>query len=114
MTLRSNARVARVSFLLYIVFGITSMALMNAASRGKVTAAQLAAIGQHAADVRLAALLVLLCGFCALALGVSLYAITRKQDQDLAIMGLACRVAEGVIGGGAAQKTLTLVWLASA
>src|SRR5262249_7780770 len=63
---------------------------------------------------RMAALLDLLCGFCAVALGVSLYAITRDQDHDLAMMGLAFRVGEGVIAGIAAQKTLGLVWVATA
>src|SRR6266487_1208082 len=37
-------------------------------------------------------------GFFALVLAVTLYAITRDQDRDLAMLGLTCRVAEGVIG----------------
>ena len=36
----------------------------------------------------------------AMVLGVTLYAITRGQDRDLAMMGLACRVIEAVPGHG--------------
>ena len=50
--------------------------------------------------------------FCALVLGVTLYAITREQDPDLAMLALACRVAEGV-GGMDVSKTLGLLWLAT-
>ncbi len=34
----------------------------------------------------------------ALVLGVTLYAITRDEDPDLAMLGLTCRVGEGLLG----------------
>jgi hypothetical protein len=45
----------------------------------------------------MAALLSLITIFDALVLGVALFAITREQDFDLAVLALSCRVAEGVI-----------------
>jgi len=40
----------------------------------------------------------LLTSLSAIVLGVTLYAITRDEDPDLALIGLACRVVEGVPG----------------
>src|SRR5204862_2835900 len=36
--------------------------------------------------------------FSALTLGVTLYAITRDQDAELAMLGMISRVVEGVLG----------------
>lgn len=79
MTLRTNARVAGVTFLFYIAAGITSLALSGRATAGAGTAAKLASIAQHEAAMRVVALLSLPIGFSALVLGVTLYAITREQ-----------------------------------
>jgi Domain of unknown function (DUF4386) len=83
MTRRTNARIAGVAFLLYIVAGIASLLL---AGRAQATGG-----------------LSILTSFAALVLGVTLYAITRDVDRDLAMLGLACRVVEAVPGhsGGA-------------
>jgi hypothetical protein len=43
-----------------------------------------------------------------------LYAITRLQDPDLAMLALICRVAEGVINSVGIPKRLGLLWLAGA
>src|SRR5258708_25254685 len=61
-------------------------------------AAKLARIGEYARDVRLTILITLLESFSALVLAVTLYGITRDQDHELAMLGLVCRVAEGVLG----------------
>lgn len=114
MTRRANARVAGISFLLYIASGIPAMILMKRATPGEEIAARLAGVAQHVGEVRLAALFVLIGGFCAIALGVSLYAITRSQDSDVALLAMVFRVSEGMIGGIAAQRSLSLVWLATA
>ncbi len=114
MTRRTNARIAGIAFLFYIVTGIPTMILMNRATNADGVAAQLAAVAAHLSDVRVAALLTLASSFCAVALGVFLYAITRDEDADLALMGLACRVTEGVIGAMAVQGPLRLAWLARA
>jgi hypothetical protein len=47
-----------------------------------------------------------------LVLAVTLYAITRDEDRDLAMLGFACRVAEG-LAGVFPVTTLGLLWLAT-
>jgi hypothetical protein len=86
MTRTTNARIAGVTFLAYIAAGITDMA-MNGASGAPGTALKLA----HT-------VLSLLMCVAALVLGVTLYALTRDQDRDLALLALACRVGEGTLG----------------
>jgi hypothetical protein len=58
--------------------------------------------------------LVLLGCFAAMVLAVTLYAITREQDPDVAMLALTCRVAEGVISAISIPETLGLLWLATA
>ena len=78
MTRTTNARIAGFTFLIYIAAGISSLALSGRA---------------HATDV-----LTLATSFSALVLGVTLYAITRDQDPDLAMLALTCRVIEAIPG----------------
>ena len=47
-------------------------------------------------------------------LGVTLYAITRDQDGDLALIGLVCRICEGLLAALAIPAMLALFWLATA
>jgi hypothetical protein len=112
MTRPTNARIAGVTFLVYIAATIASMVLLARATSGEGVAAQLAGIAQHATDVRLTILLNLLMNLSALVLAVTLYAITREQDRDLAMLALTCRVAEGIAGMDV-SVTLGLLWLAT-
>jgi len=112
VTRRSNSRLAGLTFLLYIAFGIPTMVLFNRATAGHGVEANLASIAQHALDLRIAVLFVLLTSFCALVLGVTLWALTREQDPDLAMLALACRVCEGLSGALGVQRTMSLLWLA--
>ena len=73
MTRSTNARLAGVTFLLYFAAGIASMKLAQAAS-----------------------VLTLLTSMSALVLGVTLYALTREEDADLALLALTCRVVEAI------------------
>jgi hypothetical protein len=77
-------------------------------------AAKLVGVAQHANDLRVAVVLVLFSSFCALVLWVTLYAITREVDPDLAMLALTFRVGEGVIGGVSVQRSLGLLWVATA
>ena len=113
MTRATNARIAGFTFLAYIAAGITSMVLFARATHGEGVAAQLVTMAQHATDVRLTILLNLLMNLSALVLAVTLYAITREQDRDLAMLALTCRVAEGIAGMDV-SGTLGLLWLATA
>ena len=114
MTLRSNARVAGFAFLVYIAAALTGMVLSGRASRGEGNAARLASIASHLPVMRTAILLELVGCFCALVLAVTLYAITRDADPDLALLAMVCRVAEGVIGAVALPRSLGRLWLATA
>ena len=114
MTRKTNARLAGFMFLFYIATGLTNLALFNQAASGEGTAAQLASIAQHATTVRLTVLLTM-CGFVsAVVLGVTLYALTRDQDRDLALLALCCRVTEGVLAAAGAGRTLQLLAIATA
>lgn len=114
MTRQTNARIAGVTFLFYIAAGITNMVLHNAATGGDGTAAKLASVAAHTTELGLSIVLDLLCCFSALVLAVTLYAITRDEDRDLAMMGLVSRLGEGVIAAANLPKTLALLWLVTA
>jgi Domain of unknown function (DUF4386) len=113
MTRNTNARIAGAAFLVYIAVGITDMALNGRAKAGADAAAKLASIAQHSSDIRVTVLFGIVEVFCALVRAVTLWAITRDVDPDLAMMGLVCRVAEGVLGALALPHTLSLLWLAT-
>src|SRR5689334_21180690 len=83
MTQSRNARVAGVGFLVYIAAGLTSMA---------------------GPPLPLRVVLSLVMALSAFVLGVSLFAITRSEDVDIARLAMICRVAEGVIGATGTQS----------
>jgi len=114
MTRTTNARLAGFTFLFYIAVAFPSMVLFNRATSGAGMAAKLAGIAQHATDLRLAVVLSLGGCFSALVLAVTLYAITRDEDPDLALLGLTCRVGEGLIGAASVPATVALIQLATA
>jgi hypothetical protein len=80
MTVRTNVRIAGVTFLVYIAAGIISLQLAG-----------------HAAAT---AILAIMMSFSALVLGVTLYALTHVVDRDLALLALTCRVIEAGPGTG--------------
>jgi hypothetical protein len=114
MTLRSNARLAGLTFLLQFVTGICSHVLFNQVIAGDGTPARLASIAQHATLVRVTALLLLLEFLCELVLAVTLYALTRDQDRDAALLAMGCRLTEGVIDAIATGSRLDLLAVATA
>jgi uncharacterized protein DUF4386 len=113
MTRTTNARIAGMTFLAYIAAGITDMLLNARATAGTDVAGKLASLAQHPSEVRYSVLLGMVQVFCALVLAVTLYAITRDEDRDLAMLGMLCRVAEGLIGAFSVPTTLALFWLAT-
>ena len=114
MTRATNARIAGFTLLFYIAVGVAGMILSGRVSRAGGTTERLASMAQHETEVRVSAVLGLLTGFVALALGMALYAITREQDPDLAMLALTCRVGEGVMAGIFIPMTLGLLSLATA
>jgi len=113
MTLRTSSRVAGFAFLAYIAVALTGMILVGRASAGEGAAAKLASIAQHAGMMRAGIVLEMFGCFCALVLAVTLYAITRDVDRDLALLGAAFRVAEGVIGAVSLQVSAATLRLAT-
>ncbi len=113
MTRRANARIAGITLLFYIVVAFPSLTLMNRATSADGIAAQLARVAERASDVRLAILLTLLSCFSAIVLAVALYGITRDVDRELAMLVLAFRAGEGVLGAIGIPMTQGLLWLAT-
>ena len=108
-----NARLAGFGYLSYIVVGIFNEVLMYRATSVEGTAAKLARIGEYSSDVRLAIILKLAECFSAFVLAVALYGITRDEDNELAMLGLLCRFAEGVLIASLIPNSQGLLWLAS-
>ena len=113
MTRSTNARLAGFGYLSYIVVGILNEVLMYRATSVEGTAAKLARIAEYSVDVRLAIILKLAECFSAFVLAVALYGITRDEDNELAMLGLLCRFAEGVLVAGLIPNSQGLLWLAS-
>jgi hypothetical protein len=115
MTRTGNSRLAGTTFLLYIATGIGSMYMMSQVTAGaEGAAARFAAIAEHEMAHRLNVLLTLLQAACAVILGVTLYALTRDEDRELAMLGLCCRFTEGVIAVVSTVNGLALLRLATA
>ncbi len=76
MTRTTHARLAGIAYVVYIAAGIASLALARRT---------------HVVDV-----LTLITSMSALILGVTLYAITREEDRDLALLAMMCRVIEAI------------------
>jgi hypothetical protein len=76
MTRSTNARLAGITFVVYIVAGISSMMITGRENASSV--------------------LSIVMSLSAVVLGVTLYAITRDVDADLAMIALACRVVESI------------------
>ncbi|HKG95910.1 MAG TPA: DUF4386 domain-containing protein [Gemmatimonadaceae bacterium] len=114
MTRATSARLAGVTYLLYIALAFPAMVLFDRATRAQGTPAKLARLAQHASDVRITVVLSLVTCFAAFVLAVTLYAITRDEDRDLALLALTCRVGEGVLNAMLIVPTMGLLWLATA
>jgi len=114
MTRNTNARIAGFTYLFYAAIGICSELLMHRARGVNGDFAELLRTGEHAADVRIAILIVLLESLSALVLAVTLYGITRDEDHELAMLAMVCRVAEGVLGTLSIPGYVGLLWLAKA
>lgn len=113
MTRQTNARIAGFAFLFYIAVAFPSMRLFSIATRGEGIAAKLASVAQHTTEMRVTVLLVILSAFSAIVLAVTLYAVTRDVDRELALFGFACRLGEGLLYV-LPVTTLGLLWLATA
>lgn len=79
MTLRGNARLAGMLFLAYIAKGITQLVMTGSVTAGAAgTVETLTRLVAHQGIMRMSALLSLVEGFEAVALGAALYALTSR------------------------------------
>lgn len=113
MTRKANARLAGFTFLLYIAVGLAAMALDQRATMGEGIAGRLANLATHATAYRTTLVLTVLMGLCALVLAVTLHALTREEDAELAKLAMFCRVGEGLVGLAGIPAALGLVKLAT-
>jgi len=88
MTRPTNARLAGMTFLVYIAAGVSGMAI--------------------AAGPLLSVVLSLVMCFSAFVLGVTLYALTRDLDPELALLAMICRIGEGVLGAAPMPVALAM------
>jgi hypothetical protein len=107
------AKVAGFTILFYIAVGLASVTLHSRATGAEGTNAILADIASHATAVGLTVILELLECFSALVLAVVLYRLTRDESQELAMLGMVCRVCESVLAATGIRTTLGLLWLAT-
>jgi hypothetical protein len=114
MTRTTSARIAGFTLLFYIAVGITQMIVARGATIGEGTAARMASIATHTVQLRINVVLTLVICLTALTLAVALYVITRDDDQELALLALACRAIEGAIPVISILATLGLLSLATA
>lgn len=114
MTRKTNARLAGVMFLLYIVTGLAGMAVFGPATRGKTTEERLASVRQHETLTRSAAVFSLVMMINPFVLGAALYALTRDVDRDLALLALLFRGAEGMVAVLSAIPKRALLSVAAA
>jgi hypothetical protein len=114
MTRRTNSRIAGSAFLLYIGVYVIEITLFGAASAGDEPVARLAAMAANARMLRIDLVLGLLTCFFAVTLGVTLWALTRSEDRELAMLGLVCRAGEGLIGAAPIAATFGLLAVATA
>jgi Domain of unknown function (DUF4386) len=114
MTSHAQARIAGVAFLAYIALGLTQLAMTRQVTAGAGgAAATLARYGAYPLIIRGGVLLVLAEAFCAIALGASLYVLTREQDPLLALLAMLCRVCEGVVNAMSATHELGVLRIAT-
>jgi hypothetical protein len=113
MTRNASARVAGVTYLFYIAVAFPDMVLLGRATAGESVAASLANVARHPTIMRVDVLLTMLSVFSALVLAVTLYGVTRVEDQEIATLGLVARVGEGVVGASLLTSP-GLLWLATA
>jgi hypothetical protein len=108
----TNARIAGISYLLYIAVAYPGIVLSRNVTKGDNVAAQLATLSLRASDVRLIVISSFLSAMCAFALAVSLYRITRDANEEIAAAGMICRATEGIVGALTIVPTLGLLDIA--
>ncbi len=109
-----NARIAGMTFLLYYATALTDMWLFGRLSSRGGIGETLANFARHTLQLRLTVVFAMLTIIYALILAVTLYALTRDIDRELALMAFACRMMEGVLNAVPGMARIGLLSMASA
>ena len=113
MSRTANARIAALTFILYIGVAFPCVVLFSRATEGASPAAKLATIAANAGELRLIILLSVASCLSAFALAATLFAITGEEDRDLALVALVCRAGEGILSTLQTLALIGLLWLVS-
>lgn len=113
MSTRTNARVAGFMFLFYIATAFPEMLVSQRARSGVSVLEKLVSIAQHVPLMRLSIILNLVTFVDAVVLAVALYGLTRDEDNELAILALACRLTEGMMNAIGTFIPVGWLWLAT-
>ena len=113
MTRLSSARLAGLAYLVYIATALPASLLFSRATGARDVAGKIAGIAQHVTAVRVVIGLSLFTCFVAVVMGVSLYAVTRDEDKEVATVAMMCRVGEGVLNALYVMSVLGLLWIAT-
>lgn len=112
MTQRTDARLAGIAYLVYIVLTMTSVTVFGRVMAAGGVMQQLADLARMMPQARVTIVLDLLQVPCALVLAVTLYRLTKEVNPTLAILAMMFRVGEGLLGAASIRGKLELMWLA--
>jgi hypothetical protein len=113
MTRAQDARLAGFTFLFYIAAGICGLITFDLATSGSTTAAaRLANIAAHSSFMSLSIICSVLTILCAIVLAVTLFALTREEDVDLARLAMSCRLLEAATNTVPVLALIALINLA--
>ncbi len=113
MTQRTEAKVAGVAYLSYIVFALSSVVLSGKAIAGADTPQILSTLVRMLPAARATVLLDLLQIICALVLAATLYRLSKAVDATLALLAMLFRLGEGLLAFLPLLDKLELMGLAT-
>ncbi len=98
MTKRTDAKIAGVAYLCYIMAAMSSAVLSARTTVGSNVSEVLSTLGTMTGLARVTVLLDLLQIICAIVLAVTLYQLVRGVDATLALLAMLFRVGESLLG----------------
>ena len=98
MTQRAEGKLAGYAYLAYIVLAMSAAVLSGKTTAGADTSHMLSTLRNTIAVAQVTVLLDLLQIVCAVVLAVTLYRLSRTVDATLALLAMAFRLGEGLVG----------------
>src|SRR4051794_19173694 len=109
MARTAAAKLAGFFFLFYFAVEIPDRLLFARATAGNDVVAKLGTLTHHVPEMRIVIELAVLACYSAMILAVALYAITRDENRDIALLAMLCRVGEGITGSANVSKARSLL-----